>query len=508
MERLFMCKLFANCFVAFACISSFPIRADILVTSQTAPTENTILRYSGTGSFVGTFASGHGLADPLGMAYGPDGNLYVASGQNNLVLRFEGNTGTFIGVFASGNGLEGPINLTFGPDGNLYVSSGYDHILRFNGTTGAFIDAFVSGGRLAFPRGLTFGPDGNLYVVNYNLGEVLRYNGTTGAFMDAFVPAGLGGLYTPDDLAFGPDGNLYVSGGVFGSVGVRRYDGLTGAFINLFAAFPDNTYPIDLAFGPDQNLYVVSQGGIFSVMRFDGHTGSFIDYFVTDGSGGLSNPFGIAFVPARATNQPPTVSCSGGGTVECGTATVAALVNDADGDALTVVWTLNGATSQTNNIAANKPGPTTTNVVFSANMPPGTNSVCVSVTDGSSNLVVCSTAVVIIENPPSINSAHAEPPMLRPPDHKMVAITVKADASTACGAATWRIIDVRSNESADGAGDGHTSTDWLITGDHTVSLRAERSGRGRGRVYSILIQATDSSGNVSSPSTVTVSVPK
>jgi PEP-CTERM motif len=54
--------------------------------------------------------------------------------------------------------------LAFGPDGNLYVSSpGFtttqpDMILRYNGTTGEFIDTFASGGALKSPQYLAFMP--------------------------------------------------------------------------------------------------------------------------------------------------------------------------------------------------------------------------------------------------------------------------------------------------------------------------------------------------------------
>jgi outer membrane protein assembly factor BamB len=109
-------------------------------------------------------------------------DLLVGSDFTDSILRYDETTGAFLGVFASGGGLDGPIGLVLGPDGNLYVTSGDGSVLRYSGTTGAFIDAFVPSGSggLDAPQDLVFGPDGNLYVTSGNSGNVLRYNGTTG----------------------------------------------------------------------------------------------------------------------------------------------------------------------------------------------------------------------------------------------------------------------------------------------------------------------------------------
>jgi hypothetical protein len=82
--------------------------------------------------------------------------------------------------------------LAFGPDGALYLTSG-NGVNRYS-LTGAFIDVFVSqgSGGLSIPVDLLFGPDDNLYVASATSvgeGSVLRYNGKTGAFLDEFVPS-------------------------------------------------------------------------------------------------------------------------------------------------------------------------------------------------------------------------------------------------------------------------------------------------------------------------------
>jgi hypothetical protein len=87
----------------------------------------------------------------------------------------------------------------------------------------------------------------------------------------------------------------------------------------------------------------------------------------------------------------------------------------------------------------------------------------------------------------------------------MVPVTVTTAAADGCGAATCMIASVTSNEPVNGGGDGDTGTDWQITGPNTVALRAERSGNGSGRVYTLTVRCTDPAGNAST-GTTTVAV--
>jgi hypothetical protein len=63
--------------------------------------------------------------------FGPhDHNLYVSSGmfggvgEPKGVLRFDGTSGAFLDHFAGEARLTGPRGIIFGPDGNLYVADG------------------------------------------------------------------------------------------------------------------------------------------------------------------------------------------------------------------------------------------------------------------------------------------------------------------------------------------------------------------------------------------------
>ena len=68
------------------------------------------------------------------------------------------------------------------------------------------------------------------------------------------------------------------------------------------------------------------------------------------------------------------------------------------------------------------------------------------------------------------------------------------------------LVSVTSNEPDNGLGDGDTANDIVIVDDFTFNLRAERSGTGQGRVYTITYQVTDACGN-STLASATVTVP-
>jgi len=130
----------------------------------------------------------------------------------------------------------------------------------------------------------------------------------------------------------------------------------------------------------------------------------------------------------------------------------------------------------------------------------GTTPVTLTVADNHGASSQC-TAIVTVTPAPlvTINSLTAKPNILWPPNHKMVPVVVTATPSGDCIAIACQIVSVTSNEAL-------APDDVVITGALTVNLRAERSGNGSGRVYTIMVQCTDAAGNVATR-TVTVTVP-
>lgn len=174
-----------------------------------------------------TLVSGPALGIPVGVVFGPDGNLYVSTLTTNAVLRYDPITGdplpspnqdpTSANFITPGDGgLVMAGGIVFGPDGNLYVANQVPkNILRFNGTDGTALPAdgqdgatFVPAGQLDDPAGMVFGPgtapcSQDLYVVSINSSSVQQYDGTTGAYVGDFIPAGGSVISRPRGVTFG-----------------------------------------------------------------------------------------------------------------------------------------------------------------------------------------------------------------------------------------------------------------------------------------------------------------
>jgi len=105
-----------------------------------------------------------------------------------------------------------------------------------------------------------------------------------------------------------------------------------------------------------------------------------------------------------------------------------------------------------------------------------------------------------IYEPPVITEASANPAILWPPNNRMVTVSLTAVVQADSEQVTWSVIDVECNESVG-------AKDVEFVNDHTVRLRAARSGSGIARIYTLWLQALDNFGNESEPMAVTVTIP-
>jgi hypothetical protein len=120
--------------------------------------------------------------------------------------------------------------------------------------------------------------------------------------------------------------------------------------------------------------------------------------------------------------------------------------------------------------------------------------------DGSGNMAQGSFTVIVVDTTaPTVDSATATPNQVWPPNKKMVPVVVTVSATDAVSAATSHIVSITGD-------DGATAADVRITGPLTAEVRADRTGGGNGRTYTITVETRDAAGNTAT-STVAVMVP-
>jgi hypothetical protein len=108
------------------------------------------------------------------------------------------------------------------------------------------------------------------------------------------------------------------------------------------------------------------------------------------------------------------------------------------------------------------------------------------------------TTNILASNPPPVMSnVSVDKPVLKPPNHKMVDVTVSYAVQDKCDSSPTCSLTVKSNEPINGTGDGDTSPDWEIIDSHRIRLRAERSGVCMGRLYTITVTCKDKEGKTS-----------
>jgi uncharacterized repeat protein (TIGR03803 family) len=311
---------------------------------------------------------------------------------------------------------------------------------------------------------LVVGPDGALYgSTSYGgtnrIGTLFRLE-TDGTFMKLHDFNGADGYYPVVALAVAPDGALYgsTSGGGTNANGTLFRLETNGIFTKL------HDFNGTDGAGPLWALVVGPDGGLYGSTPFGG-----------------PRLGGILF--KLVLNRAPMAQCHD--------VTVSAGANCA-AEASVDNGSFDPDAGDTITLRQEPPGP----------YPLGKTAVTLTVTDNHGASASCTATVTVVDtSPPTINDVAVTPNVLWPPNHKMVGVTVNYAAADDCGAAS-NVLSVTSNEVPNGSG-----PDWVIEDDHHVQLRAERSGAGTGRVYTITVISTDNAGN-SSSKTVSVTVAK
>jgi len=191
-------------------------------------------------------------------------------------------------------------------------------------------------------------------------------------------------------------------------------------------------------------------------------------------------------------NRPPAANAGPDQTLECSSTAGATVLLDGsasmdpDGDPLSFTWT--------------GPFGTTSGARPTVALSLGNHVVTLTVNDSRGGTARDTLNVVVRDTTPPSLSFTLSPNLLWPPDHRMVPISANVQVSDACHASpAVALLAITSNEPDNGLGDGDQPDDvqgaTYGSDDRAFLLRAERSGTGAGRVYTVTYRATDASGN-------------
>ncbi len=193
----------------------------------------------------GAYTGDHGLGQAQGLAAAADGSYYVSSLASGQILHFS-SAGSYLGVLGAGDAVQAPIyapgTLAFGPNGNLYVADlAAKAIYQFDlNATG---QQYVASATLSLgftPGGFTFAADGthDLIVGDLDAQSVVRFhNGSPTTLIAAgsgINPAAILALNNGDLLI----ADLDLGNDPTGHHQIVKYDAstqTTSQFINLTA---------------------------------------------------------------------------------------------------------------------------------------------------------------------------------------------------------------------------------------------------------------------------------
>ena len=158
---------------------------------------------SSTSAPGGVSPFGDGIAEPDGLTVAPDGSYYVStlidlgvSNGTGAVVHLS-STGAFLGTVPVYDTHEAPSTLAFGPNGNLYIAdNGYvdpapgstdsvsPSIYQYNPSTGTIVSSatlslpqyYPGVGGAVYPGGMAFATNGDLLLGNLDDGSITQFH--------------------------------------------------------------------------------------------------------------------------------------------------------------------------------------------------------------------------------------------------------------------------------------------------------------------------------------------
>lgn len=188
----------------------------VLVTD---PVNGTLSLTDTVGSGIAIFGSGNGLAQPSGVAVGPNGDVYVLDTANNRVQVLDASYAPKASWGSQGSGpgqFQGPQGIDVDPQGNVYVAdTGNNRVQQFtpDGTFAGAIGSPGSGlGQFSQPAGVAALGATAIAVTDTGNDRVQFFSGPTRPILAWGVPGSDAGEFqAPQGITFDLRAWIYVA---------------------------------------------------------------------------------------------------------------------------------------------------------------------------------------------------------------------------------------------------------------------------------------------------------
>lgn len=270
------------------------------------------------------------FGDPTGVAYGPDGTLYIADDIQDVILRMSptGDVTTFAGLapkFGTADGAGSaarfflPQAVAADSDGNTYVvddanvlkkitRAGVVTTLAGLANTAGSQDGTGSAARFNFPLGIAVDPRDGSVIVADTQNDTIRRVTAQGIVTTVAGKVGVTGradgtgtaatFNNPQGVAVDGSGNIYVADTNNSAIRKITPAGVVSTFAANVGHGPSISYPSSLAVDAVGNVYVNDTRDLIRKITPDGTINNFVGSFgYADGTGsaaGFNYPGSIA----------------------------------------------------------------------------------------------------------------------------------------------------------------------------------------------------------------------
>jgi streptogramin lyase len=242
----------------------------------------------------GSFGSEDGqFQDPSDVAIDSEGNVWVADGVNNCILKFN-SKGEYLSQFGSYGAENGqffaPYGLAIDSEGNIWVAdTANSRIQKFN-SKGEYLSKFGSegggNGQLYLPYDLAIDSKGNIWVADTTNSRIQKFN-SKGEYLSKFGgPYGLGDgeLAEPTSLAIDSEGNIWVAD--TGNNRIQKFNS-KGEYLFKFGTYGQGngqlSVPWGIAIGNAGDLWIADPGN--SRVQHFSSEGEYLSKFGSEGDG-------------------------------------------------------------------------------------------------------------------------------------------------------------------------------------------------------------------------------